>query len=265
MFESTASGTPETDRAVGTLDSTAAAPGSPLAGATSTTLTITNVNSVSDGFKYRAVFKNTAGKATSNAATLHVLRAPIDHPAAVLAGGQPKAKPRRSRPRRSANRRRPCSGNCRPTAAARGAKSRKRRRPRSSIPSTTLAESGQKYRAAFTNAVGENDDVGGDAHRRAAPGRHPAADTGRQTVEEGESASFESAASGIPTPTVQWEVSTNGGATWSAVAGATSNTAHDRLDDDLAERQRVPRDVHERARQSHERSRRRCTCTRRRP
>ena len=68
-----------------------------------------------------------------------------------------------------------------------------------------------------------NDDLGGDADRRAETRHHPAADPEKQTVEEGESASFEAAASGIPTPTVQWEVSTNGGASWSAVGGATSN------------------------------------------
>lgn len=43
-----------------------------------------------------------------------------------------------------------------------------------------------------------------------------------KTVTEGESASFESTASGTPAPTVQWEVSTNSGATWSAIEGATS-------------------------------------------
>src|SRR5271157_4649102 len=45
---------------------------------------------------------------------------------------------------------------------------------------------------------------------------------GSVTVEEGQSAVFESTATGVPGPTVQWEASTNGGATWSAVAGDTS-------------------------------------------
>jgi hypothetical protein len=45
-----------------------------------------------------------------------------------------------------------------------------------------------------------------------------------QEVLEGEGASFEATASGEPAPTVQWEVSTNNGVTWEAVAGATSDT-----------------------------------------
>jgi hypothetical protein len=44
-----------------------------------------------------------------------------------------------------------------------------------------------------------------------------------QEVVEGEGATFEATASGTPIPTVQWEVSTNGGGSWSAVAEATSN------------------------------------------
>src|ERR1019366_364740 len=44
------------------------------------------------------------------------------------------------------------------------------------------------------------------------------------TVEEGQSVSFTSAASGVPAPTVQWESSIDGGVTWSAVSGATSGT-----------------------------------------
>jgi hypothetical protein len=40
----------------------------------------------------------------------------------------------------------------------------------------------------------------------------------------GKLVSFTAAASGTPTPTVQWEISTNGGSTWSPIAGATSAT-----------------------------------------
>jgi hypothetical protein len=42
-------------------------------------------------------------------------------------------------------------------------------------------------------------------------------------VTAGQSASFTAAASGTPTPTVQWQVSANGGA-WTSVSGATSAT-----------------------------------------
>jgi hypothetical protein len=45
-----------------------------------------------------------------------------------------------------------------------------------------------------------------------------------QTVTAGHTATFTAAAAGSPAPTVVWEVSTDGGATYSPVAGATSAT-----------------------------------------
>ena len=45
-----------------------------------------------------------------------------------------------------------------------------------------------------------------------------------ETVTAGQTASFTAAASGNPTPTVQWQVSTDGGSTFSNIAGATSTT-----------------------------------------
>jgi hypothetical protein len=45
-----------------------------------------------------------------------------------------------------------------------------------------------------------------------------------QTVVTGNTATFTAAATGNPTPTVQWQVSTNGGASWSNISGATNTT-----------------------------------------
>ncbi|MFF9775956.1 immunoglobulin I-set domain protein [Streptomyces sp. NPDC013978] len=45
-----------------------------------------------------------------------------------------------------------------------------------------------------------------------------------RTVAPGDEVSFVAAAEGTPQPTVQWEVSTDGAQTWSAVEGATKNT-----------------------------------------
>jgi hypothetical protein len=45
-----------------------------------------------------------------------------------------------------------------------------------------------------------------------------------QTVAPGSTATFTAAASGNPTPTVQWQVSTNGGSSFSDISGATSPT-----------------------------------------
>ncbi|MBD8608537.1 immunoglobulin domain-containing protein [Aeromicrobium sp. CFBP 8757] len=49
-------------------------------------------------------------------------------------------------------------------------------------------------------------------------------DPSDRTVEPGTSVSFTAAASGSPTPTVQWQRSTDGGASFANVAGATSTT-----------------------------------------
>src|SRR5262249_25118157 len=43
-----------------------------------------------------------------------------------------------------------------------------------------------------------------------------------QTVNAGQTATFTAAATGTPTPTVQWQVSTNGGTSFSDISGATS-------------------------------------------
>jgi len=45
-----------------------------------------------------------------------------------------------------------------------------------------------------------------------------------QTVASGAPAAFSAAASGSPTPTVEWWYSTNGGTTWTAIPSATSTT-----------------------------------------
>jgi hypothetical protein len=45
-----------------------------------------------------------------------------------------------------------------------------------------------------------------------------------QSYTSGSTLTFTSAASGTPTPTVQWQLSLNGGGTWSNISGATSNS-----------------------------------------
>jgi uncharacterized repeat protein (TIGR02543 family) len=45
-----------------------------------------------------------------------------------------------------------------------------------------------------------------------------------QVIEAGTTATFNASASGSPTPSVQWNVSSNEGSSWSAIAGATSTS-----------------------------------------
>jgi hypothetical protein len=73
----------------------------------------------------------------------------------------------------------------------------------------------------------------GDWHTRISSFQFPAclpsapvmtAQPAPQTALAGQAATFTAAASGRPAPTVQWQVTTNGGATWAPVSGATSTT-----------------------------------------
>jgi hypothetical protein len=47
---------------------------------------------------------------------------------------------------------------------------------------------------------------------------------GNLTILDGSTATFTASATGTPTPTVQWQVSTDGGSTWNNVSGATTTT-----------------------------------------
>ncbi len=93
------------------------------------------------------------------------------------------------------------------------------------IASTKASESGDEYKAEFSNGVGSPATTSAatlTVNKGVAPvvTKNPA----NQTVTEGEAAKFEAAASGVPTPTVKWLVSTNGGSSFSEVSGATSDT-----------------------------------------
>jgi alpha-tubulin suppressor-like RCC1 family protein len=87
------------------------------------------------------------------------------------------------------------------------------------IASTQVSEDGNQYRAAFQNAAGTaiSQPATLTVHAPPVVTEQPAS----TIVEVGESASFDAMASGFPAPTVQWEISTDGGKTWSVVAGAT--------------------------------------------
>ena len=95
-----------------------------------------------------------------------------------------------------------------------------------SLSTTTTSENGREYRAVFTNSSGS-------ARTNAAtltvtgPPSAPPTITSQPvsvTVTAGDTASFSAAASGTPTPTVQWQVSADGGTSWSDISGATSTT-----------------------------------------
>lgn len=185
-----------------------------------------------DGYEYRAVFTNAAGTAFTTAATLTVSEPAAKpevtgqpEPETVIAGGTAVFTAA-------------ASGSPTPTvqwevstdggehwAADHDTGSRS---TTLAITGAELSQSGNRYRALFTNRYGT-------ATTRAATltvlsGQTPPAVTAQPspaTVLAGEAAIFTSSASGTPAPTVQWQVSRDGGATWSldsADGGATSNT-----------------------------------------
>jgi Ig-like domain-containing protein/PKD domain-containing protein/immunoglobulin I-set domain protein len=81
---------------------------------------------------------------------------------------------------------------------------------------------GLQLRALFTNAAGETP----TAPATLSVGTAPQITSSPTSVSAaaGSTVSFTAGASGEPTPTVQWKVSSNGGGSWSSVSGANSNT-----------------------------------------
>jgi PKD repeat protein len=92
------------------------------------------------------------------------------------------------------------------------------------IAKTKRSESKDEYRAVFSNGVSPNVTTSAvtlTVNQREAP---TVTEGPRSvTVFEGEEASFEAKGSGVPAPEVQWELSTNGGATWAPVSGAKAD------------------------------------------
>lgn len=86
-----------------------------------------------------------------------------------------------------------------------------------------LEDSGKLYRARFTNSEGTV--VSRAATLVVTPvAPYITAQPQSTTAEDGTSYAFNAAASGWPTPTVQWQVSKNGGATYQNVVGETAPT-----------------------------------------
>ncbi len=93
------------------------------------------------------------------------------------------------------------------------------------VEGTSIAENGWKYRAVFHNEAG----TATSEAARLTVDVVPAVTTnpGSQAVTAGETATFKAAASGKPPPGTQWQVSTNGGASFAndtADAGSTTGT-----------------------------------------
>jgi alpha-tubulin suppressor-like RCC1 family protein len=219
-FEATASGTP-TPTVRWEVSSDGGGTWSTVAEATSDRLEVASAKTSESGEELRAVFTNAAGSATSKAATLTVQLAPTvtRQPASVtVESGQ------------SAAFEVAVAGSPAPTvqwelstngatswAAVSGATS-----DRLTIASVKTSESGDEYRVTLKSSIGAATSQAATLTVRNPPRiiEQPV----NTTAEEGATAIFAEAATGFPAPSVQWQVSTDAGATWSTVSGASTST-----------------------------------------
>ncbi len=188
-------------------------------GATSGTLTLTTT-AAENGNQYRAVFANSIGSVTTNPATLTVDTPPTvtTNPVSVtVVPGQPATFTAAA------------SGDPTPTVQWQvstdggttftnigGATSD------TYTLTTATGESGNEYQAVFTNAVSSVDTTAATLTLDTPP--VVTTNPTNVTVIEGQTANFSVAASGLPAPTVQWQVSINGGSTFTNIGGATSDS-----------------------------------------
>jgi hypothetical protein len=192
-----------------------------IAGATGPSYTISAVTNSQNNYRYRAVFTNSVGTATTPAATLTVQYVPTvttNPRSTTVNAGQ------------TATFTAAASGNPAPTVqwqvstnggssftAIAGATS-----TTLTLSGTTASQNGYIYQAVFTNSVGSTTTTSATLTVRSAPTL--SASPMSQTVNAGQSVTFTAAATGNPTPTVQWQVSTNGGSSYTNISGATSTT-----------------------------------------
>jgi alpha-tubulin suppressor-like RCC1 family protein len=192
-----------------------------IVGATSTTLQLTAVPASANGNQYRAVFTNTAGSATTSAATLTVSAGPVitTNPVDVTvnAGGAAVFTAAASGvPAPTVQWQFSTDGGATFSNVA-GATT-----TTLTVPNALAGQNGTKFRAVYTNASGTATTTAATMTVNFPPSvtTNPTS----QSITAGSNATFVAAASGNPTPVVQWQQSTDGGATFTNIAGATSTT-----------------------------------------
>ena len=206
-----------------------------VSGATSATYAL-SAGTGQSGYEYRAVFTNAAGVATTNPATLTVAAATVAaaNAAAATAGPAVTLQPSSHTV---------ISGAVATfTSAASGAPAPGVQWQVSTDGGTSwanlagansmsysftasLGQSGYKYRAVFTNVAGS---ATSDPAALTVPTSNSAPaitiQPASQSVFSGSGVTFTAAASGNPTPTVQWQRSTDGGGSWAPITGETATS-----------------------------------------
>jgi hypothetical protein len=87
----------------------------------------------------------------------------------------------------------------------------------------TPAQNGERYRAVASNSVGSAPSDAATLTVAASVAPSITSQPASVTILAGQGAGFAVGASGTPTPTLQWQLSTDNGASWSNINGATSD------------------------------------------
>jgi alpha-tubulin suppressor-like RCC1 family protein len=194
-----------------------------VSGLTSTSFTTGPLTDLANGWEVRAVFTNAGGSAASNAATITIVPgvAPFvfEPPTSqtAIAGNTLTFSAA-------------ASGSPTPTVqwqlSVDGGSSWGNVSGLTSTSFTTgplsLLENGWEVRAIFTNAAGSATSSAATMTVVTAEAPVMYEQPTSMTVPVGGSVVFTAIATGFPTPTVQWQVSLNGGAAWGDISGATS-------------------------------------------
>jgi hypothetical protein len=189
-------------------------------GATATTLAFT-ATLAQNGYQYRAVFTNSAGSATTTAATLTVTSVPV-----VVT-----TNPTNLSVAVGANASFSAAATGSPVPTVQWQQSADAGVTFTNVPgatattlafTATLGQNGYKYRAVFTNAASSATTTA--ATLTVIPAVVVTTNPSNLSVSVGANASFSAAATGNPVPTVQWQQSTDAGVTFTNVPGATATT-----------------------------------------
>ena len=220
-FTAAASGTP-TPTVQWQLSTDGGSTWSNIVGATSTSYKVANATASQSGYEYRAVFTNGLGTATTKAATLTINVAPTitkQPTGATVVVGQKATFT--------------ASAGGTPTPTVQWQVSRDSGAIWTNVTNATATtftltsttnENGDEFRAVFTNSAGQA--ISSPATLTLAPTAGPTITSQpvNQTVAASQTVTFTASAGGSPPPTIQWQVSTNGGSTWTNIAGTYATT-----------------------------------------
>jgi len=207
-------------------------------GATTATLTVTGGTAAMNGYKYRDVFTNQLGTATTTAATLTVKFAPIvttnpSNQGTTTGGTVSFTAAAIGNPAPTVQWKVSTNGGATFTNVTNGGIYSGATTTTLTVTGVPFADNGYKYEAVFSNTLpGSSSPSTATTTVATLYVNAPmvTANPSNATISTGGTTSFTSSAIGSPTPTEQWQVSTDGGVTFSNItngviySGATTAT-----------------------------------------